>query len=417
MATAVGALGLPAPAAALSCAAPASGAPSPLEASDVAFDGIVLSGRKDFAGAADSPARVLVTRYLKGGGPRIRRVRTGVDVGALLVGVVGGDFTPHIGDAVRVYGTRQRPGRSFGLPPGTLFAGGCDGSGSGSADRLLDRVPGTFVRATAGAGATPWAAVAERGPHGLRCLRARQAVRRGPQAHLADCRIVRAGSALVVVGGRPFYSGFSDETAVAAWAPGLERVEVSAPGQPTRVLTGPTALTVLPGRYEDYEVRLRMTFADGHVRYSHGDAPLRAFAPDPAGDRTWWAVPDDSDGRSCVAADQVPDRGPGSPRVTFGAYACGDTRARGYFLAARQVEQEPREEGERATPFRTVVLGRVECGVRALTVTGRDGVAHELAFARRRGAVLAVLPAGVRARDLTVTATYADGVVERRPLR
>ncbi len=415
-AAAVVALALPAPAAALSCAAPPPGAPSAFEAADVVFDGIALSGKSDNFGALDSPARVLVTRYLKGGGPRIRRVRTGVQVGPLLVGEIAGDFNPSVGDAVRVYGRRTGPSGPFGVPRGVLFAGLCDRSRYGPGDRLYDRIPGTFRRAAVATGARPWVAFAQRGPHGLRCLRTYRAVRRRPHTHPTDCERLRPGAALVSVGFDPNGGQGGAETAVAAWAPGLREIEVTAIGERARVVPGPAALTVLPGRFDDYEVRIKLTFDDGRVRFSHGDAPLRAFAPDPAGDLGWWAISDDSEGRSCVAADQLPARTPDAPNA-YGAYACGDTAARGYFLAARQVRHEPREEGERPAPFRTVVLGRVEAGVRALAVTGPDGVAHELAFARRGGAVLAVLPAGVRARELTVTATYADGLVERRPLR
>ena len=411
---AVIALALPAPAAALSCGGSDLAEPAdPVEDADVVFDGIVLSGVNSL-GAADSPARVLVTRYVKGGGARVRRVRTAVEVRPLFVRSVAGDFSPDIGDAVRVYGSHRPPVRGFRLPPGTLFAGACEGSYSTPGARLLDHVDGTSRRAAASTGTRPWVASAQRGPHGLRCLRARRRARRGLVSDLADCRILRAGSALVTVGGSPFVE---NETAVAAWAPGLQRVEVSAPGQPTRILAGPAALTVLPARYADYEVRLRLTFADGNVRYSRGDAPLRAFAPDPGGDRTWWAVPDDSEGGSCVAAGQVPARAREETPQAFGASACGDTSSRGYLLKADEVEREPREKGTPRTPFRTVVLGRVETRVRALAVTGPDGVARELAFARRGGAVLTVLPAGVPARELTVTATYADGAVERRALK
>ena len=117
-----GLLAAAAPASALSCATPSG----PRFASgDIALEGVALAGGQPSRDLV-SPARVLVTRYLKGDGPAVALVTTGTFEG----GSIGGAFSPSAGDTVRVVGDRSGDGRgdflSGRVPPGTIVTRFCD---------------------------------------------------------------------------------------------------------------------------------------------------------------------------------------------------------------------------------------------------------------------------------------------------
>jgi len=136
-----GLLGAAGSASGLTCAEPVG----PRFASgDVALEGVALRGATNGRDLV-SPARVLVSSYLKGDGPAVVRVTTGVFDG----GAIGGAFAPAAGDTVRVVGDRSRDGagysRSGPVPRGTIVTSFCDRD--------------TQVRAHA---REPWRAEAER---------------------------------------------------------------------------------------------------------------------------------------------------------------------------------------------------------------------------------------------------------------
>jgi len=89
----------------------------------VAVEGVALSGRTN-NGRLISPARILVSQYLKGSGPTVARVATGT----MENGAHAGVFGPAAGDSVRVVGDRGREDRSIfrGLPPDVIATHVCD---------------------------------------------------------------------------------------------------------------------------------------------------------------------------------------------------------------------------------------------------------------------------------------------------
>jgi len=89
----------------------------------IALEGVALSGPERKTGLI-TPARILVTRYLKGNGPDVARVATGT----YELGATAGAFSPRAGDLVRVVGDRGREDRSIfgGLAPDVIATRVCD---------------------------------------------------------------------------------------------------------------------------------------------------------------------------------------------------------------------------------------------------------------------------------------------------
>ena len=256
------ALAAPGRAAAVSCAAPPGPPPTDRDyraASDVAFDGVALSGPALETGTLFSPARFLVLRYLKGKGPRVVQVRTHVrrigEDGAQVMA----DFTPSIGETWRVF-VHMPKGRSR-VRADRLRTSICYGSHTlGSAARPI-RGSARVARS----GQSRWRASVARGPRGLRCLTATRTDRR---ARRRACERVTGGRSAVVAAethraGTPVAS-----ILFAASAPRLQQIEVTSAGG-THVATaagsGRLALMAVDGDVaKGATVRLR--FAGGATR-------------------------------------------------------------------------------------------------------------------------------------------------------
>ena len=344
-----------------SCAAPPPGyVPPPPR---VVLDAVALSGDETAEGWLGSPVRLAVLAYRKGTGPRVVRVRSAHQV---FLGRLLGWTTAfpgfRAGDVVRL--------RLDQTPRGLLSVGTCDDSVRPGPRRLLRRVAATA--------AGPSRAEARAGARAVRCLRLDGRSRCTIGRHAVLAQRVRGG-----------------ETAVAAWARGLRRMEVSVGGGPPLVATASAtrpALVRLRREYQPYDVRVRLVHADGFTQVRRGDALDRTFAADPSSPTRWTAFSRRSGRGACAVADHLV--APSAPRLV----TCRRQTGRGFFAV----------HGPDAHAPRVVVYGIAAPVVTQLTLISPSGE-QPLAPARRGGAFLAVLPEATDVSGLSLRANYADG--------
>lgn len=401
------AVGLEEDSEATSCAGPPPGAPSDYELADIVVEGVVLSGPSR-GGSALSPARFHVTRYVKGQGPRVRRI------GTLARQVEGrfssdsqsqraGTYEASAGETYRIFGdTSRRARRELGGI--TRLGAPCTGDHFIPVKRVMRGVRGT--RVSADAGRTIWRAQLFRGRGRLSCLRLGR--RPGSFYSYADCRRVRRhGSTLLTLARR------ARTTGVAIAGSGLAHVEVTrlTDGQTwTAALRGGVGVAAIPGTLEREDVQIVARYRDGAIRTFFG-GPRRATASD--GDGTRWvadferAHPRAAGRTSCVAFEQpifrLRPRGNDAPR--YGE--CGDLRAHPfYFAIGRHTEYFVDEPFERVR--QTVVFGAITPAVREVLIGGRTDTTRADVSARGR-AFLSLLPGEVPPSGIKVTFRMRDG--------
>src|SRR4051794_24062548 len=186
-------------------------------ASDVTFDGIVLSGpRLGVTGDVLSPARLQVVRYLKGHGPRVVRVATGFRQGLAGIGASAGPFTPEPGEVVRIFGRTPR-GAGSSTARGVLEPSTCAGFRILDPKRYLHTLGGTTTIASSTQGGAAWKAQPLRGPDGLVCVRFQPVNRTDAVDRQAECR-ASPGRADLLVGIAATSQGPSTTTAVVVAA-------------------------------------------------------------------------------------------------------------------------------------------------------------------------------------------------------
>lgn len=402
-AAAVCLLAAPGHAHALSCA-PATDAQR-ARAADVILDGVLLSGqRQQPLGLLVAPARLHVLRYLKGRGPRVVKIDTGVpllvtgDDSGLQAGVPG-EFAPYPGQAYRIYGnTPAGAGSSARL--GLKIPHACGGTHEIASEPFLDRRKGAGL-ARRDVEGERWTADLLRGPHGLRCLELATPALGGE--HLECARLRRRGQLVAAVApwGKDVWS-----TGVAVAGPGLLSVQVDGPsGRVTIPAEGRNrvAFALLPAYAERADLTVTARVRGGATIALPGFGG-GLVAADPGGTASAWAV------------DSMPPQAP-TAGVRCAAYAqrfaradevfsftrpgeCG--RSRKGFFAVRYVQRYSEASG-RPEPFRTIVFGVAPPNVQRVTVAGADGVERDATRARRGGAFAAVYPPDARHPDLTVT--------------
>ena len=404
----------PSSASAISCVAPATPEESAAARADVVLEGIALSGERTPGGALSATARVLVTRYRRGTGPRVVRVATSTVLYRFgVIGEIGGGFSPAVGDAVRVTGDRvQRLRHSLTgalLERGTILPDLCFGTGTFSPRRLLTARPG---RATSDG----WSAVAQRGTHGLECVRYAP-----PGAtHFDECerlsarRPVGVGTAIDLGGAaRP------PSTGVVAYGPGLRSLEARV-GDEVRTATPPRpgapAVVAFPGRVERYDIRIRTTSTAGE-RVRTGDRSTRVFADDPGGLPAWGAgSADDPGGERCAFFSATTPRYPRAVLDGDAGELCRRAPAGASLVGVERAGCSAQCPPEVRDVVRTVVFGRAGRRVTRVTLDGPGGT-RDLPLARRGGAFLAVLEGDVARGAITVTLHSPSGAVSVRGRR
>jgi hypothetical protein len=400
--------GLEAPASALSCAGPLPGTPlpDPYDAGyDAIVEGVALSGPSDVDGSLDSPARFLVTKWIRGSGPRIVPVGTAVflSVGPH-TGHTPGFFQPKPGRVARLFADRDR----FGI----LHDAPCLLHDPRPRPRSpLRRVAGSDVRAAAGPAA--WRAHAQRGGGGLHCV-----VLHPERRHTGGGKECEASGPLLAV----HHEGDRDRvrsTAVVLAGRGIREARLTTPDGPIVLRSpreGSPLLAVLLGRVDAAEVRGRVVLDNGRVRWLRPAGFPTTLVPDPELGRPWRSAFDDGfsftfsravSRSQCVGAHQLAPR-TGSGGGWLGTDAvCGDLRRDPYFFAVERPAPETLERGVEPQPLRTVVVGAARPSVSEIVV--RDPAGERRLLRGPGGHFAAVYPASVSAGQLEVTMVFRDG--------
>ena len=380
----------PGSAGATSCAVPRGY--DPFRAAHYVAEGVLLSGpSRD--GVLFSPARLSVSRYLKGAGPSVLAVRT---IGAQVAQgdlsdvrpfAVSGTSLARAGEGWRVYGYMD-PRRMRETRHAPVLGSVCTDHHLVAPRRVLDPIGGSLRRVGSGRGR--WQAKLFSGPGRLRCLR----LGRHPQrigAH-AECRSLRrARTTLVAVRRRS--AGSRRTTAVALAARGLRSVEVLRASDSARSSASAprgVALVVLPGASERGDLAITARYRNGSTR-SLGASGERALDPGEGGGRAWAAdlerlhnplLP----GGRCVALTR-PDNPWRSimPADYARAGACGNLRRRPFFFAVSYVRENPPavREGEPGVR-QTLVFGGLGRAVEGVTIRVPAGERHPAISLRGR---------------------------------
>lgn len=388
------------PAHALSCPVePGKPPPDPYATHPVVVEGIPLSGPIVPRFGLGSPARMLVTRWIRGSGPLVVRVRTSVQLGVGPVyGHLPGYYAARPGSVARLFATRARDG--------TLHPNPC-----ASGDRRRDpRSPLHTIRESAvraAAGERAWRAVAQRGPFGLHCL-VLHPIGRHTGGH-DECEVDRP---LLTV--QHEHREDEDEiasTALAVAGRGIRGVELSTPDGPLALAPrgdGHPVLAVLAGRVDDAEIRARLTMVDGSVRLLRPVGFATELAVDPELRPPWRAALDPGR-RTCVGVDQVPPRhGDAETDLEVdGNPLCRSLRRLPYFFAVRSARPQADTTELRPVPERTVLFGAA--GPSVATITVRDASGERRLTPGRGGQFLTVYPASTGAADLVVEVAFRDG--------
>jgi hypothetical protein len=393
---------------ALSCAPPEQPASKYV---DVVFDGVLLSGpREEPLGRLASPARMHVTRYLKGRGPRV--VELGTDVPLLVHGdhgasysLIPGLFEPYPGDAYRVYGdTPKRAGSSAGR--GVLTPLACGATFQRRLGSQMRVVRGSAV-AERDAEGRRWKAELLRGSGRLRCVR----VHPGEAEDALECgRPRRSTDLLAAVVPAP---GKDWTTSVAVVGADLRSIVVDGPGGRRDVAargSGRLALAVLPGYAERPDLTLTARLADGREVSVPGFGGGLIVPSPVAGSNPWGfalvAAHPAMAGAACVRYAMRPNTGPDA--FLFGAPRHGECgpQAEGFFATRYAFDYD--EQARQDRRWSTIVLGRAPDGVARVTIAGPGGERQD-ARSGPGGQFAAMYPAGVGHEDLTVTFHGADG--------
>lgn len=351
----------------------------------VSFDAVALTGRPG-SSQLSSPARMLVLRYLRGSGPRVIRVQTGVLDDLSGGGSVGGEgFNPSAGQTWRL-AFRFAHGRSSVRAHEILHPSACDNPPPHRLHTPVTEVAGGDVHSG------PLVAHAETGPHGLVCARV--------GAHRA-CGI---GQVFDVMG-KP---GF---TAVVAAAPDLTGMRVASPdgaGLAPISTNGRVALSALKGVLSPDALGVIVRRGTLHRRV----LPSRdvARARDPLGGLPWTARSALVSGfqstphtRLCAGFAQDPLRFGTATDVLVGKRVCSRSVRHGYFF---QLVAARHSTGANARA-RTALVG-AGSRVKSVTVTV-GGSATALIPAVKGGAFLAVFAPTVTVSRMTIVIHLTDG--------
>lgn len=379
--------------------------------SDVVFEGVILSGPRTHDDLA-SPARVLVSRYLKGRGPGVVAVGTAelqVEPGDHFdtVGAIAGDIHFDPGEAWRIYGdTPGGSGRSAagGVRPPSL----CGHTRRIPPAGALAAVGGSAVGRPEPGSERRWRGRLARGERDLGCIFLALDGRR----RRADCRRLGDDSrSLVAIAtedrGAP-------STAIAVHARRLEVIAVDGPDGPIEVDAagqGPIALAVIDGRVDPDSLRIHALRAGGDERVL--DPTLRrVLADDPREAPPWEAVAERGHPRrdlTCVRWSRT--------RARFGdEFAhfleppqgeCGRLDSDAFFFAVRGHFEHARDAG-RARLRRNVLFGAAGPAVESVAVTSPAG-SEELPLSVLGRAFVAAFPRSIRHEDLAVTVTLSGG--------
>lgn len=398
------------PAAALSCVYPAIAGggepefPDPYKGNyDAIIEGVPLSG-PSLDGDLGEPVRFLVTRWIKGKGPRIVPVGSATDtgVGASTM-VTPGYYQPRPGEVARLFAHRER---GILYPAACLFGDERPGPRS-----PLRRVARSEVRDVAAGRA--WRAHSQRGPQGLLCVAAHPEGR-----HTGGGRECEAGRPLLAV------QHESDRvrvrsTAIIVAGRGIRSVSLRTPDGPIDVRPrrdGVAVLKVLAGNVDAAEVRARVVLPDGSVRWLQPAGYRTALTPDPGLGRPWRVAFDDGSPfrfskaaahEQCVGARQLgPRDGKGSSLGSTGA-VCGDLRRDPYFFGVEQPRPYAEPGKPRPDPVRTVVLGAARPSVAEVVV--RDPAGERRLTRGPGGHFAAVYPASVPPASLEIIVVFRDG--------
>lgn len=406
----------PASASALSCAAPLDGY-SAFRSADLVAEGVLLSGpSRD--GVLFSPARLAVSRYLKGSGAPVLRVGTlgrQIDTGAIFPGfssLIPGLYHARAGETWRVYGFTSKRNRRASDGGVALLGAACNFDDVRiPASRVLRPVSGA-VRRTRGDRRRAWRAAVFAGPRGVRCVRL--ARRPGRLAPHGECGRLSGRRATLVGLGRRRVRGRAT-TAVAVAGRGLRRIAVIRPADGATVTAGAKrglALAVLDGVSELSELDVVARYADGSSR-RFGWTAQRAVAAPTAGRPAWAA--DFEPGRLprgdrtvCVTLTQAgrpgrTDTGPAGARS--GECARRPDRP---FLAVRRVLESTEATRSGVTPVETLVFGAVPRSVTHIAVRGPEGE-RAPALSRRGRAFVVAYAGSVPLSQLAVSFSFASG--------
>jgi len=202
----------------------------------------------------------------------------------------------------------------------------------------------------------------------------------------------------------------------------LRRVQIEAGGRRSTAQIAPdgTFLAVLRGYPEALQLRVTLTFADGH-RETHPFGLSPYVVPDPDGEDAWRTSAGGIGGSQALCINFQPARAARNPAIS--PAACGDLgqrRRRGVFFAVRRVA--PGAVAQRGGSIlaghwgdhsaRTAVWGAAGSDVKRIEIVG-PGTQRQQATIAPSAAFLVVLPASVDPRSLTVVVTYTDGRVAR----
>ena len=407
---AVAAPGFETPAAALSCSYPTvvGGGepqfPDPYKGNyDAIIEGVPLSGPSN-DGDLGEPARFLVTRWIKGRGPRIVPVGSATDTGvSASTMVTPGYYQPRPGEVARLFADRER---------GILYPAAClFGDDRPEPRSPLRKVARSEVRDVAAGRA--WRAHSQRGRQGLHCVAAHPEGR-----HTGGGRECEVGRPLLAVqheGGRVRVGS----TAIIVAGTGIRSVSLRTPDGPIDARPrrdGVAVLEVLSGRVDAAEVRARVILADGSVRWLQPAGYRTALTPDPELGRPWRSAIDDgfpfrfskADAyEQCVGAKQLEARDGNGSSIGSAGPVCGDLRRDPYFFGIEQPRPYADRENPRPEPVRTVVLGAARPSVAEVVV--RDPAGERRLTRGPGGQFAAVYPASVAPASLEVTVVFRDG--------
>lgn len=379
---------------------------------DVVLEGVVLSG-PHAQGDMASPARVQVPRYIKGRGPSVVEVGTGVPQvrpgdHPALVSEIAGDIAFSPGEVWRIYGDTPR-GAGRSAARGILTPNPCLGTRQLGAAAALKRTPGSGVSAPDPAGVEDWRARLLLGPGPVQCV---QVGRGKPRGH-ADCERMR-GPGKLLVGVHTEGEEEEASTAVAVAGRGLRDVELTGPDGTARAAaqeSGEIALFTLVGNVDPDGVAVRGVFADG-TEAVIDRAARRALADDPEGEEPWEAVvergyPPRGDGFVCVRWDQLAARFGTLYEPFTVSGECGDLARKPLFFAFRRYREYDERAHEQVTT-RKVLFGAIGPEVTEVTVAGPDGQ-RRLEPSREGRAFISAYPRTVTHEELTVTFRFDDG--------
>ena len=365
----------------------------PYAAHRVVVDGVVLSGPRSLGQRRSEPARFLVTRWIRGSGPRVLRVRTsGLNFPAIDRGRVRLDLDVRTGEALRLFSHRAHEG--------VLFPNPCaEGEKPPPRRAPLRAIPRLATRATAPDGELGWTARASRGPFGLHCVRT--AAERDAPAAYDDCDAARPILAVHHSLADPIAV---ESTAVVVAGPGIAEARLDTPDGPQTLrqrVPGRPLLAVLRGHVVAAQVRARLTMADGSLRWLRPVGFPAEVWPDPQGGRAFSTMLQRTPTGACVEAAQLPDRYDANARPLWIniSQRCGELGPEGLFYEFTFTSlQRPGPE----QPLRKVLFGAAGPAVRTITIRGPRGVRRIVPGLG--GQFAAIYPESVRERDLIVRA-------------